>query len=308
MQDQQQEKSLEHVAGVPAMPSFAQPATSSSTVDFLIIFNILLMTVLLVGGAVAVHHAHSSLYAASHSLDQFSKMVDHPEMLASLASSAASSWMAGKLNGSIALFAQNLLTTNFSTFATQANAYSSKLVTAFTNSPPPASCYSPVTCQQSYSYIQCSNGKSVYCWYEGQVMNCANQTCIAGHVMSIASMVAAISANIMPYNGPSTTPNSDAAFSDGMFNVGNVIPWIADQMNIQRWQQLGVVCKQVTLAVKRLRFDGVYVDQDGTQQIYNSTADVWQGVGYVDQICDDLVTLQPTSSLNRKSARRRHRQ
>lgn len=307
MKQQQQDMSLDRVGEVPAMKVHA-PTASSSTLKLLLILNLLLMGVLLLSGAIAVYHAHHSLTAASRTLDQFSKMVEHPELLAQLASSAASSWIAGKLNGSIALFAQNLLTTDIATFATEVNAFGSKVMMAFDNTPP-LSCSNPVTCQQGNIYVQCNGGNTVYCGYQGQVLNCANQTCIAGQVMAVASLVTAVSANIMPYNGPAMTPSSDAALSDGLLNVANVLPWIADQVNLQQWQKLGVVCKEVTSAVKRMRFNGAYVDAAGRKEIYNSTAQVMQAVGYVDQVCNDLVTL-PTGhrSSNRKAARRRYRQ
>ena len=271
-------------------------AISNNVLGFLLFLNMLVMVVMLGAGYVVVTNA-------SQKFDSISSIIENPAQLAGLASSAAESWILGQLNGSVPKLTQNILSTNIAGFASQMNHFSNNVMRAFNNNPQPTSCYAPVTCPNSNIYVQCANGQTVYCSWTGQVINCANQTCISSYVMSVSSMISAVSGNLLNYKGPASTTQSPAALSDGLLNVANVISWLEVQASLSDWAAAGRTCKQVTSAVKQLRFDGSFIGFGGNQHIYNATANVMQIVGYVDQICNDLITLSSSQGGARRSAR-----
>jgi hypothetical protein len=282
-----------------------RPLVSNNVLAVLLIANIVMLAVVLAAGALVVNSALTRYKSAARTLDQVSLVLDRPEMLVDVVTSGAETWLLGQLNGSIPKFAQNILSTDIAHLASQLNAFSFSVMNSF-DGPPPSSCYWPLTCPASDTYVQCSNGQTVFCYNQGEVVNCANQTCIAGYVQSIASMIQAVSSNLLAYAGPVTVPTGNAALSSGLFNLANVIPWIERQTSAADWQQAGVFCKEATSALKRLRFDGAYVGFGGNQHIYNATRNVMTVVQYVDQICDDLLTLKgkrQTKRSNRQARR-----
>jgi hypothetical protein len=260
---------------------------SMLSMQLLLALNAALMFVVLLSGWSIYQDVSAKLRTAEN-------IFSNPEQLAPYAEvvirEAATSFILGAVNGSIAQFASDMLRAEtYAELATQLNGFSSNVINAFGGTPP-ASCSDYITCQTN-GYVQCSSGKLVYCDYQGQQINCANQSCVAPYVYSVATMVNSVSYLIAQLNGPSQSSNSNAAFSTGLLNVEAIVPWVERQANANDWFDAGLRCKTLTEKVLGVTWNGAYIDFNGNEHRFNVSKDVSRIVGLVDQVCTDLLKL-----------------
>lgn len=275
------------------MPSTARHALLST--QLLLALNVALMFSILVGGF-TVYQDFSTKYAGVQHL------VSRPEQMApyveAVMKEAATSFILGALKGSVAGFLGDLLRPEpFASTGTAVNAFAKSVMTTFNPNSLLSTCSDFITCPAQpngyYPYaLQCQNGRTVWCNYQGEQFNCANQTCVAPYVYSVASWTKAISGLLAQFSTAEQGSNSNAAFNTGLLNLEAILPWVSSQANASDWQRAGVRCLDFVQIVNGVDWTGEYADFNGAVHVFDVSTNVREVTQYVQQVCQYLVDLQ----------------
>lgn len=283
-------KSMELEQLTPRMD--ATTRVSMLSMQLLLALNAALMFAVLVSGWSMYQDVSTKMRMAEDLLSTPEQLAPYAEVVLR---EAATSFILGAVNGSIAQFVGDMLRAeSYAAMAEQLNDFSSSVIAAFEGSD--AACNDYVTCPYSPSgqypfSIQCNTGKLVWCYYQNQQINCANQSCVAPYVYSVATFVNSVSSLVSRLNGPTQTANSDAALNSGLLNIEALIPWVQRQADSTDWFNAGVRCKSLTQKVLGVSWNGQYVDFDGQVHTFDVSSQVGEVVGYVNQVCNDLVKI-----------------
>ncbi|CUG60765.1 membrane-associated protein, putative [Bodo saltans] len=271
----------------------AMTRTSMVSMQLLLALNAALMFVVLLSGWSIYQDVSQKLRAAEDIISTPEKLAPYAEVIIR---DAASSFLFGAINGSIAQFVGDIARPEiFASLGASVSTFTGSVISAFGGAPP-LSCSDYIDCPNSqngqYPFaMQCNSGAVVWCQYGGQQINCASQSCVAPYVYSVATFANTISALLTQLSGPSQSTNSDAAFSTGVFNLAAVIPWVQRQANANDWFNAGIRCQNLVQKVNSVSWNGEYIDFDGRSHIFNVTNHVTDATAYVKQVCDDLVKL-----------------
>lgn len=269
----------------------------SRSTQALAALNVALLACLLVGGLTVFRDMGPRLQRAQRLVGFATDGFDTGSafLLGETLNNVANTFVFGALNGSVPQFLGDMMRAGqYVSLAAALESFSSGVMQAFDGSPP-GICEDTITCPSPIEYptpVVCASGKVVLCQYQGQVLSCANETCIASYVYSVASMVNTVSSIVTRLsNNGSQASNSDAAFDDGLLNVEAATGWVEAQANPYDWRGAGRRCLDFAARVRSVTWSGEYVDFNGVYRDYNVSKDVNHAVRYVEQVCNNLISV-----------------
>lgn len=265
----------------------------------------LLNTVILVLILLTVAHGYFKLHTQMHKYERLMNAIADPQNadpavadgLARLVKSTAEAFLFGNSNGSIAVFLQNsLFGFDFPKLGSSVLQFANQVQLVMTNSPALNQCQQYATCSTTGTF-QCANGNVRWCSQPGDRVNCASDSCIASSIVTGATLIGSVAERVSKVQPvASTNPfNGSAAFSAGVFRLDEILKWVESQTNAAEWKAMAKACQVFAFEVKNIQWTGTYLDPNSQVTTWDANRQVREVVGYIEQVCDPLANLGPTS-------------
>ena len=193
----------------------------------------------------------------------------------------------GSASGSLASFADNVLTTDIPRVARDVSHLSKAVVNAFRNYDCPTSV--SVKCDENGN-AWCPGGWQYYCGNPGSTFQCPAQTCIVGQVSDAFSAIDSVASKIGEMSPVSAAQSQDAAFSDGLLRLDWILNWIDAQTNKRAWADTAAACLDLNSKIAQVEWRGCYFS--GSQgHCYDGVDFMKHLTNEIHRVCTELKAL-----------------
>ena len=198
----------------------------------------------------------------------------------------------GSVNGTIAQFATQQLSSDVSGLAGNAVFMADALTKQFYAQQQSPYCTQKTTCPASGVTVVCPNNRPVYCPQAGMVVDCNYASCIANKSIHGSSLVSSIASKLLWMHRPPVPYQWLPAFSDGIFRLDKMFEWVRAQLRRGPWHSAGFGCRFITQQVERISWRGIYFDaESGRYREWDANEGVRKVSDTVSQFCDALSGL-----------------